>query len=557
MLGAAAIGVGPRLAAAQEAAPGVAPVTAGVALVSPANVSVEPFSGLLLARFSFDDPVLRRAPWRRRPPDDPALRQLAQWVARGRAAGNVGDLYDNRDRGHSRLSAPDRPQLTFVAYDAALGASGLDYGLNWRLGFDAIVFGNSSTALTAGPLWRSHPRLAMSDPNKMAGLAMLSRTNQIHVYPEHRDHDPENGDLFPAAIPYLLVSQGSSGSDRPFLAAIEAALAAMRPDVKPWLAERGLIAPTLQMLLRRSMKGVATDADYMSGAAHPSAFDGGAIELDRLIRRANALTRDAAPPAPGLRLIEEPDTRADWPGETLSERLFDTHAAIARVARGPAFTRRYVLEAFALGAGARPVRFHWRALRGAARITPLDGEGLRAAVEIDWQARVAAPGRPDLASLRVDVGLFADNGAALSAPAFFSLAFPPGEARRYDAAGLPVTIDHAAAAKVYADPVVFPLKPWADSYDHDADGRLLGWTRRRADDAGGAGGGTAYTRHGARVLTRDAQGRPLTAAVVAQVRREGGPGGRAVVEEVETGALARYAYADDADRLGAVSVAAP
>jgi len=397
-LGAAAVVARPRLAAEQAASPGVSPVTAGVALASPANVAAEPGSGLLLARFSFEDPLPRRAPWRRRPPDDPALRQLAQWVGRGRAAGNVGDLYDNRDRGHSRLAAPERPQLAFVVYDPVLGAAGLDYGLNWRLGFDAIAFGNSSTALTSGPMWRSHPRLAMSDPLRMAGLAALSRTNQIYVYPEHRDHDPENGDLFPAAIPYLLISQGYSGSDRPFLVAIEAALAALKPDVKPWLAERGLIAPTLQMLVRRSMRGIATDADYMSGAAHPSAFDGAAIDLDRLLRRANALTRDTAPPAPALRVIEEPDPQAGLPVEGLSERLFDTHAAVARVARGPAFTRRYVLEAFALGAGARPARFHWRALRGAARIAPLDAEGLRAAVEIDWQASVAVPGRPDMVS---------------------------------------------------------------------------------------------------------------------------------------------------------------
>lgn len=557
MLGLSALAVRARPATAQGASP--AAVMAGVALASPANVATDPVSGLLLARFSFDDPLPRRAPWRRRAPDDPALRQLAQWVARGRAAGNVGDLYDNRDRGHSRLAAPERPQLAFVVYDPVLAAAGIDYGLNWRLGFDAIAFGNSSTALTSGPFWRSHPRRAMTDPRLIAGLAMLNRTNQIYVYPEHRDHDPENGDLFPAAIPYLLVSQGSSGSDRPFLVALEAALAALKPDVKVWLAERGLIAPTLQMLLRRSMKGVVTDADYMSGAAHPSAFEGGAIQIDRLISRANALTRDAAPPAAGLRVIDEPDPQADLFGEGLSERLFDTHAAVARIARGPAFRRRYVLEAFAHGAEGRPVRFHWRALRGAARIEPLDPEGRRAVVEIDWQARVAVPDRPDLASSRADVGLFADNGAALSAPAFFSLAFPPGEARSYDPAGRPQVIDYGASAKGYADPALFPLLPWADRYAHDAGGRLLGWTRRRMKGAAGdAGGGeTAFTRHGARVLTRDAQGRPLTAAVVTLELREGGPGGRAVVEEAETGAIATYAYAGEADLLGVASVTGP
>ena len=528
----------------------MAPVAAGVALASPANVALDSATGLLIARFGFDDPLLRRSPWRRDPPEDAALRLLAQWVARGRAAGNVGDLYDNRDRGHSRLAASGRPQLAFVGYDPALAARGIDYGLNWRLSFDSIAFGNSSTAVTSGPAWRSLPRAGMTDPAAIAGLAALHRTNQLYVYPEHRDHDPENGDLFPAAIPYLVVSQGSSGSDRPFLEAIEAALAALRPEVKPWLAERGLIAPTLQMLLRRSMKGVESDADYLDGAAHPSAFEGAAIDLGRLIRRANALTRAEVPAAPRLRLIEEPDPEAGLFGEGLSERLFDTDAAIARIARGPAFTRRYVLEAFADDPNGRPVRLLWRALRGAARISPLDPEGRRVAVEIDWHGAVSVPGHPDLASFRADVGLFAANGATLSCPAFFSLAFPPGEARAYDDAGRPVSIDYAAAAG-YADPVLVPHRPWRDVYAHDAEGRLLGWTRAQAE------GAQTFTRHGWRVLDHDAEGRPLRAAALAYPLREGGPGGRRIVGQVPTGAVATYSYDGAGDRLGAAALAEP
>ena len=44
--------------------------------------------------------------------------------------------------------------------------------------------------------------------------------NLLYVYPAHRDYDAKNGDLFPANTPYLLVSRGSSGSDKPFLDAI-------------------------------------------------------------------------------------------------------------------------------------------------------------------------------------------------------------------------------------------------------------------------------------------------------------------------------------------------
>ena len=51
----------------------------------------------------------------------------------GRAAGNLGDLYDNRDRGHSALDPAAHPQLTRVTYSAAARAADLDYGLNDRL----------------------------------------------------------------------------------------------------------------------------------------------------------------------------------------------------------------------------------------------------------------------------------------------------------------------------------------------------------------------------------------------------------------------------------------
>ena len=77
---------------------------------------------------------------------------------RGRAAGNHGDLYDNRDRGHSKLDPGAHPQLAFVGYSEAARAADLDYGLNESLAFDHPTFGNSSTAITDGALWRSLPR---------------------------------------------------------------------------------------------------------------------------------------------------------------------------------------------------------------------------------------------------------------------------------------------------------------------------------------------------------------------------------------------------------------
>ena len=88
-------------------------------------------------------------------PPDPAYAMLRRMVAAGQAAGNSGDLYENRDHSHSSLSHEAFPQLTHVRYDARLRAQGFDYGLPLEMLFDAPVIGNASLAQTGGPLWRS------------------------------------------------------------------------------------------------------------------------------------------------------------------------------------------------------------------------------------------------------------------------------------------------------------------------------------------------------------------------------------------------------------------
>jgi len=216
--------------AARTATPAPVPVspfrvTQGRAYVSEGNTDWSAHGNILRARFSFEpkpakDKVMTG--------DDPVARSLNQWFGEGRAAGNHGDLYDNRDRGHSRLSGQFQ-QIARIEYSAAARGAGVDYGANTGLFFNAITFGNSSTALTSSFAWRSQARLVLSNPELTGRAAMQYVNNQLYVYPEHLDHDPHNGDLMPANTPYILISQGSSGSDQPFLKAVGAILAAFRP----------------------------------------------------------------------------------------------------------------------------------------------------------------------------------------------------------------------------------------------------------------------------------------------------------------------------------------
>jgi hypothetical protein len=433
------------------------------------------------------------------PPIDPADQSpeaglLRRGVAQGRAAGLSGVIYDNRDRGHAALPEGLFPPLTRLDYGAGL-AGRADYGLALPILLPAPVIGNSSTAVTAGPAPRSLPRLAMTQPGGPARAFAAYAGNQTYVYPEHRDHDA--ADLFPANWPYMLISQGSSRSDRPLLRAAGLILGALPPAVRAAAEAQGLIGPTVQMLFRRGqVRGVA--AAYLTGAAHPSVFDGAALNPVAMMQLAARMRPDQLPPMVRLTVADE-DFAASAGLAGLSERLFDTPSAIARVWRGPAFRREITLSATPAGGAAAVARWHWVLLRGdpsRVRVEPLGGGG-RARIAIDWHdaAALAVPGRPARAGLRVDVGVIAGLAdGQFSAPAMLSVSFPRHEARDYgpgpDGAMRLRSVDHDAAGRGQDfDPLLHWSAPWRDEMLWSAEGQLSGWQRRATAPAGAAAAG--------------------------------------------------------------------
>ena len=128
-----------------------------------------------------------------------------------------------------------------------------------------------------------------------------------------------------------------------------------------------------------------------------------------------------------LKVLEETRARQgiDYFGEGLSEVLFDTPSAIARVWRSRAGRRSLLVSAAdTVDPNGRRLRFHWALLRGdpaRVRITPLGPRGRQARIEVDWQDPQPTPGAPDITSHRVDIGVFANNGTHDSAPAFISI----------------------------------------------------------------------------------------------------------------------------------------
>ena len=499
--------------------PVATPVSGGRAEISAANTAWNPDSERLEARFSFPDaastPVL------------PA-RKVAAWeilrehVRRGRAAGNHGDLYDNRDRGHSTLAPEAHPQLSHVTYHAAARKAGLDYGLGDRLLFDHPTFGNSSTAITAGPHWRSLPRYALTRPDGTGPMRLWQnlRANHLYIHPAHKDFTDEGGDIFPANTPYLLVSRGSSGSDQPFLEAVAMIYAAFRPDTKARLIDERMLVPTVQMVFRRSLQNVRSRDAYFSGDAHPSAFQGWQINPARMVSLANSIAEADIPAEVRIR-VEQEDLGTegiDFFGLGLDERLFDTPQAVARIWRSHAGRRSMIVSAAeSRDANNRDLTFHWHLLQGdpeRVTIEPL-GDGTRARITLDWHESFPISEDDPTVTSRVDIGVFAHNGVHDSAPAIVSWYFPPHETRIHedgpDGAPRLVSLDHAdpEKAEIYADPLLLPRADWRDAFTYTADGALAGWTRHRGDRT------EDYTATGARILTRTPDGTPDRTEAVA------------------------------------------
>ena len=371
---------------------------------------------------------------------------LRQWWKEGTAAGNAGDWYDNRDGAHSDLNTQPFPQLQRVVYTD----EDIKLRRHWaaqRVLLPKVVFGNSSTSAppTAGG---SNPRQYYVSPAGLAFLHEQYRNNNLYIYPEHRDHDPGHngrgdgfGDLYPTNTPYLIISQGSSGSDQPFMRALPLTLAAFRPEVKMKLTEARLLMPTIQWLLRRTNKNLKDPKEYLTGKAHPTVFEGSWVDELALVQKAHALTLDALPPLVQLKVIEEdrPQPGRDYFDPAPTEKLADTPSVIARVFRGKDQKRRLVVSAAdSFDVNKQTLTFAWVVLRGAAdkvRITPRNQDGSEVEIIIPYHARVPiAPGSP-MESNRVEIGVFAYNGTHYSSPAFITSYSLDNEHRVYDAGG--------------------------------------------------------------------------------------------------------------------------
>ncbi len=479
----------------------------GVVMVSESNTAWNSNLACFVSYFDLPDQINKTLQIKKG--ESPTAVKLREWQKQGTVAGNYKDFYDNRDRNHSNMSYGEYPYLTRIEYSEKAKKNSLDRGLTQRIMFNQTTIGNASLA----GHW-SLPRLLMHQQNSiMLGYARYM-SNQMYVYPEHKDHDAGKGDTFPSNTPYIIISQGSSGSDRPFLHAVADTLAAFKPETKEILRKQGVLMPTIQMIFRYCQKTVNKPEDYLKSTTHPTVFDKSTLDPMKMIEMAHAMTKNCLPPVVQMKVVEEDKALfgKDFFDPIPSQTLFDTPCAIARVMRSHKYEFRIVISAEnSKDLTGKSLNWNWVVLRGdknKIKINKLNKEGSVAELIVQYQT--SKPITPDskLESPRVDIGVFVNNGEYYSAPGFVTFFFLNNEQRLYDKNNKIISIDYGAQKDNYVDPMISVKKNWKDEYQYNKKGELLGWKRIRGTYV------QEFTAEGGILIDRDRIGRPLSARKV-------------------------------------------
>ncbi len=338
--------------------------------------------------------------------------------------GNRGDLYFNRDAGHSQPDVSEFPGLTKVVLEREGRAKGVDLDFP-NIAFPYPVFGNCSRALVSGPMWRSLPRALMTaEAWRMKAAYAFYRSNQVWVFPAVYDCPPAgtNGDVFASVSPYWIQTQGKSWSDLPYLKAALEVSRSLKPDVKGYIVEHGLLAPTVQTLVRKALKTVSGEEDYLTSKAHPTAFPANGIDVERLKKAAAGLTVEQVPPVATVLGVSSAGTENVPPRPELT---YMTPCASAFVLRCPDAKRVFTLAAG--GADAYEFRIvHGR--EGAASIKRMSPNVVKVFLD---------KSKIDPAN-RVDLAVFGKSASSQwGAPAFVSFAVVDKSAKYAD----PLLID--------------------------------------------------------------------------------------------------------------------
>lgn len=333
-------------------------------------------------------------------------------LAAASSGGNTGDLYVNRDAGHSLPVVTNWPGLTPVRFDSHLRETGLTLDFPNML-FPYPVFGNCSRALTTGPYWRSIPRALMTtESHRLKAMHKLYLSNQTWCFPVTDDYSfatNKFGDVFFSVTPYWIATQGISWSDQYYLRAALEISRSLPAATKREAVRRKILAPTIQYILRRSLRTCREDEDYLTSKAHPTCFPPNGIDRERMKKLASSLKTSQLPPVASIIGVEPDGVRYNG---ALPELTYLTPCAWAFVLRANETRRSFSLKAVAPGANELTFAIVHDE-NGAASLERLSADTAR----ITLDKSLMTP------TNRVDLAVFARTAkSSWGAPSFISFA---------------------------------------------------------------------------------------------------------------------------------------
>ena len=318
-------------------------------------------------------------------------------------------------------------------------------------------------------------------------------------------------DVFPANLPFRLVAGPAARDLRMADAAIETVTTSMPVQVRQYFSKCGILAPTLQWLLRRCKPGVTNETDYLTPSTHPLVWRAQDFDLDALAKTSGMMTSNSIPMIVRLgSLYEEykvsPIRRAeplvDYP-DPRAEAWCETPYGIAIALRAPENRRKFRFWASAWPVRDRNVNYRWvRLSPGGASVSRIQGQAQLspekgyAEIVLNW-AGVRG---------RLDFAVFARYGdGPYGPPSMISFFVVPNEIRQYDKQGRIVKIAYRQAEVLM--PGLYQNKPWTDVYELDDQGRILGFLRTRS----GAEKDEHFSATGEFIIEAHPDGSPKTA----------------------------------------------
>ncbi|HEY9481105.1 MAG TPA: hypothetical protein VIR98_02650 [Candidatus Paceibacterota bacterium] len=361
--------------------------------------------------------------------------KLNALFAAGSAAGNAGDLYDNRDGYHVNFcdqwspnpSCPPEHRL-FPQHDWRSSSSGRALSSTGQPTIGQASYSGASD----GSLKHSIVEDLYQSQSGANTLYEQYVANNLYMYPSLDDETGASNAALIANTPYTIATRqycdcgagslrlhAASGSELPFVELAMAGLAAFKPDVKGTLTQKGMLMPTLEAMIRYAHTSVdGSDDSYMHSVAQGAAdtahvLSGGvrtpAYNAGKLVDMVNGLSLSDVPPVAKLSVVSE--------SFAAGEKVFDTPGAIARSVSKETEDKTIEVSAAESAdlSGSDGLEYHYVVI-GDASGADIAQDGAKANITFH-------PSREG----RIDVGVFVrrQGGRYLSVPAIISVYVKP------------------------------------------------------------------------------------------------------------------------------------